>query len=71
MKKDSKSSENDSFGLVGLASSGAILGIMVMSLIFRVGEISGEVDVEVVGSSIVGVFLTKLPIIAKEIAIAL
>lgn len=71
MKKDSKSSENDSFGLVGLASTGAILGIMVMSLIFRVGEISGEVDVEVVGSSIVGVFLTKLPIIAKEIAIAL
>lgn len=71
MKKDSKSSGNDSFGLVGLASTGAILGIMVMSLIFRVGEISGEVDVEVVGSSIVGVFLTKLPIIAKEIAIAL
>lgn len=71
MKSDSRASENDSFGLVGLASSGAILGIMVMSLIFRVGEISGEIDLEVVDSSILGVFIDKLPIISKEIAIAL
>lgn len=71
MKSDSRASENDSFGLVGLASTGAILGIMVMSLIFRVGEISGEIDLGVVDTSILGVFIEKLPIISKEIAIAL
>ena len=71
MESDSRASENDSFGLVGLASTGAILGIMVMSLIFRVGEISGEIDLEVVDTSILGVFIEKLPIISKEIAIAL
>lgn len=71
IKRDSKASEKDSFGLVGLASTGAILGVMIMSLIFRTGEISGEVEITQAGASIYQIFLTKLPIIAQEIAIAL
>ncbi len=71
IKRDSKASEKDSFGLVGLASTGAILGVMIMSLIFRTGEISGEVEITPASASIYQIFLTKLPIIAQEIAIAL
>lgn len=33
LKKDSKSAEEDSFGLVALASAGAIIGVMVLSII--------------------------------------
>ena len=33
LKKDSRASEKDSFGLVGIASSGAIMAVMVMSII--------------------------------------
>ncbi|NLC83669.1 MAG: DUF1538 domain-containing protein, partial [Ruminococcaceae bacterium] len=41
MKKDSKSAEKDSFGLVGIASSGAILGVLVMGVISPVKELTG------------------------------
>ncbi|KAF5058338.1 hypothetical protein DSECCO2_347640 [anaerobic digester metagenome] len=72
LKKDSKASEKDSFGLVGIASTGAILGVMVMSLLFQVREASGEVKI---GTSVSGpfyaIFLEKLPLISKEIALAL
>ena len=39
LKKDSKSSEDDSFGLVGITSSGAIIAVILMSLFFRNGNV--------------------------------
>ena len=46
MKKDSKGSEKDSFGLVGVASTGAILAVMVMSLVSGSGELSGQLPMK-------------------------
>ncbi len=71
MKRDSKASEKDSFGLVGIASTGAIAGVMIMSLIFPVAKISGELELTAVSGPVFRIFLDKLPVIAREIAIAL
>lgn len=72
LKKDSKASEKDSFGLVGLISSGAILAVMMMSIVSNNGKISGSLEFSTAySSSIVGPFIRKLPIIAGESFIAL
>jgi hypothetical protein len=46
MKKDSRASEKDSFGLVGVASSGAIIGVLLMGLLAGRPELSGTLPVE-------------------------
>ncbi|MDD4774524.1 MAG: DUF1538 domain-containing protein [Eubacteriales bacterium] len=72
LKKDSRQSEEDSFGLVGITSSGAILAVMVMNLIMRPGEIAGSLgNGAAAGESIFTPFLREFPIVAFEIAIAL
>ena len=38
MRKDSKASEEDSFGLVAIASTGAIMAVMLMSILFDMDE---------------------------------
>lgn len=42
IKKDSKLSEADSFGLVGLSSTGAILGILITGLFLKTGKLDGK-----------------------------
>lgn len=74
LKKDSKSSEEDSFGLVGLASAGAIIGVLVMSVISRPEKIPAALDTAeatTVVASIFAPYLQMLPRIAKEVLIAL
>ncbi len=72
LKKDSKASEKDCFGLVGVTSTGAIIAVMIMSIIIRTDKISGSVDSIVSGpSSIFEPFIHELPRIAFEILIAL
>lgn len=72
LKKDSKSSEKDSFGLVAIASIGAILSVMIMSIIKNTGEISGSLaESEATSSSILGPFMHELPKLSKEALIAL
>ena len=41
MKKDSVSSESDSFGLVGIASTGAIIGVLLLGSVSGQKEIAG------------------------------
>ncbi|MDR1669054.1 MAG: DUF1538 domain-containing protein [Oscillospiraceae bacterium] len=41
LKRDTKASEKDSFGLVAVASTGAILSVMVLSLFYRGTEFGG------------------------------
>jgi len=41
MKKDSVSSESDSFGLVGIASTGAIIGVLLLGSVSGQKEITG------------------------------
>ncbi len=48
MKKRSDKSEVDAFGLVGIASSGAIIGVLLTGLIMGVEKLGGELPVEAV-----------------------
>ena len=43
-KKDSKASEKDSFGLVAIASSGAIIAVLISGLLSPASEFAGTVD---------------------------
>ncbi len=72
LKRDSKASEKDSFGLVGIASTGAIIAVMVMSLLSGAQHISGGLDVGLMASgTILEPFLYQFPIVAGEILVAL
>ena len=68
LRKDSKSSEADSFGLVGISSVGAILAVMVMS-IFSKGGISEATDQAV--SHGAATILETLLIVSGEVLLAL
>lgn len=72
LKKDSKASEKDSFGLVAITSVGAIISVMVMNIIAGTDKLSGSLEYKVSESdSIIGPFIDQLPIIAGEILLAL
>ncbi len=72
LKKDSKASEKDSFGLVAIASSGAILSVMIMSILLKTDKITASLpSEEVVDHSFFGPFLDAFPTLAKEVMIAL
>ncbi len=80
MKKDSKLSEASSFGLVGISSTGAILGVLIAGLFLEGGKLDGalpESDItttnllDAYGSKLLNIawesFLTLLPIIIAYI----
>ncbi len=72
LKKDSQVSEKDSFGLVGITSTGAILGILIMGMFAKTGTLQGSLHTQVSEStSIIGPFIDRLPSIAVESLIAL
>ncbi len=72
IKKDSKASEKDSFGLVGIISAGAIIAVLAMSIIKRTGKISGTLEKSLYYTdSILLPFLKKMPQLAMESLIAL
>ena len=72
LKKVGTSSEEDSFGLVAIASTGAIIAVMIMSILAGAKEISGSLEPNLkTSASIIGPFLEKLPVMAGEISLAL
>ncbi len=72
LKKDGKASEKDSFGLVAIASTGAILAVMLMSIFSKSDKISGSIDRSItVSQSIIGQYFHELPIVAGEVFMAL
>lgn len=72
LKKDSRASEKDSFGLVAIASGGAIIAVMLMSIITKQDKISGNLPAANVDhTTLLAPFLHKFPIIAGEIVLAL
>lgn len=72
LKKDSKSSEKDSFGLVAIASTGAIISVMIMSIISKTDKITASLEVNLSEtSSIIGPFIQSLPHVMYEVLIAL
>nr|WP_245711629.1 DUF1538 domain-containing protein [Gracilibacillus ureilyticus] len=72
LKKDSKASEKDSFGLVAIASVGAIITVMIMSIISQADELKGGIEPSHHESaSILGPFVTEAGHIMQEVFIAL
>ena len=73
MKKDSKAGEIDSFGLVGISSTGAILGVLTAGLFIGVDKLQGSLPDQafVEGASILEIYGSRLPTIAKEALISL
>lgn len=72
LKKDSIAGETDSFGLVALASSGAIIGVMLLDMFTPVNQFADNLSIEVQESnSIIGPFLEILPGQIREAFISL
>ena len=73
MGKNSKFSEEDSFGLVGIMSTGAILGVLVLNLFVKTDGVVSVSTPHVVeaGASLLAPFIAEIPHIAWESFIAL
>ncbi|MGI6777535.1 MAG: DUF1538 domain-containing protein [Acetivibrionales bacterium] len=72
LKKDVKASEKDSFGLLAITSVGAIISVIIMSIILRADEFSGSLEFGIMEStSIIGPFFHVMPDILKESFFAL
>ncbi|MDR2733197.1 MAG: DUF1538 domain-containing protein [Spirochaetota bacterium] len=72
MKKDNLSAEEDSFGLVGIMSTGAPLGILILNMFIKTDNIVGVLEIhEADTGSLLGPFLAHLPLAAADSFIAL
>lgn len=72
LKKDSTSSEEDSFGLLGIASSGAILAVLILSVMSSKGEISGDIAItESAMGALMDPFIANLGHVVKDSLLAL
>ena len=61
LKKNGKSSEEDSFGLVGIAGPGAILGVLVLYIFTQPERLSGSLPEIETGAGIIRPFINELP----------
>ncbi|NLY77800.1 MAG: DUF1538 domain-containing protein [Tissierellia bacterium] len=64
--KGGKNVEEDSFGLVGIASTGPILAIMLMSIISRVSNIQGQAEAFMPHEGVISQYLVVFPHMMKE-----
>lgn len=72
LKKGGKASEEDSFGLVAIASTGAIIAVLVMSILSKSERLTASLNYQVTQStSILIPFLQKIPVVMGEILLAL
>ncbi|HHY78744.1 MAG TPA: DUF1538 domain-containing protein [Clostridiales bacterium] len=69
--KGGKTSEEDSFGLVGAASAGPILAVMLLNIIAGADRFSGKAEVFRAHSGILGPYIEEFSIMIKEGAIPL
>lgn len=67
LKKDSKATEKDSFGLVAIASTGAIISVMILDIFSKTKEFSAGLDSGISDSnSIISPFIEIIPDYLKE-----
>lgn len=72
LKKDSKAAEKDSFGLVSIASVGAIVSVIVLSIFSKTTEFSAGLEFNISEStSILGPFVQAFPAVFRESALSL
>jgi hypothetical protein len=72
MKKDSKSSEEDSFGLVGIMSTGAIIGVLILNMFVKTDNLAGVLVMrDAASGTLFGPFAEEIPKAAVESFVAL
>lgn len=72
LKKDSKASEKDSFGLVAITSVGAILAVMIMGIATNTQVVSGEAELSSsIQGGVIQAFLNVMPSSLRESSIAI
>ncbi len=72
LEKDSKSSENDSFGLVAVASTGAIMSVMLLNLFTRTNKFNPALNVNLSNSqSILSIFSGSIKSSLKDSIMAI
>ncbi len=72
LKKNGKASEEDSFGLVAVTSTGPILTVIIMSILSKTDEISGSLEFNIAKfPSVIDPFIQVLPTISGEVILAL
>lgn len=72
LKKDSKASEKDSFGLVAIASTGAIISVMILNIFTKVNEFTSNFDLGISNSNfIIRPLMEIIPNYLKESFIAI
>ena len=69
--KGGKTSEEDSFGMVGLASAGPIFAVMIMSIVSGITNVQGEAQAFVPNVGIFAPYLNIFPELLKETVITL
>ena len=71
MKRDSKSAEEDSFGLVGVMASGAVIGVMLLNMFFKTDNIHAIADLDGIDmTSTITPFLREVPYVLEKTALA-
>lgn len=71
MKKNGKSSEEDNFGLVGIASVGAIIAVLLLGIITKPQIVDAQEEILLVAEGhLLQPFLYEFPHILKEVLIA-
>jgi Protein of unknown function (DUF1538) len=71
MKKRGVPSSEDSFGLVAIASAGAIIGVMIMSIFADVDQFTGGLAEVEPSNSIIKPFLKMIPVQTMEVLFSL
>lgn len=72
IKQDSKASEKDSFGLVAIASTGAIMAVLILDLVSETKEFAAALAPEETGArSLFGPFMDALPAYFTEAVLAI
>ncbi|MCR3954791.1 MAG: DUF1538 domain-containing protein [Gudongella sp.] len=72
LKKDSKAGEKDSFGLVSIASVGAIMSVMILSIFSDTGELSSTIAFQMPQTqSLFDPFSSQLSSITRESILSL
>ena len=66
LKRDSGASEKDSFGLIAVASAGAIMSVLILNMLMKTTEFSADLEMQVGTDSVWGVFSSLLPGILRE-----
>ena len=72
LKKDSKASEKDSFGLVAIASTGAIISVMILDMLSSTSEYASDLEIAAVNSdTIIQPFISGILPNLKESIVSL